>query len=102
MFDAKLRPLIDPPLNATGRWLAGVGVTANFLTFAGLVLGLGAAIVPYDMVAREIAAGDLLRIPGPALESRKRYFLVRPHGPVPEAVQKFERWLKKQLRSKSD
>jgi len=44
MFDAKLRPLIDPPLNAMGRWLSGVGVTANFLTFAGLVFGLGAAI----------------------------------------------------------
>lgn len=41
MFDAKLRPLIDPPLNAVGRVLAGVGVTANGLTFIGLALGLG-------------------------------------------------------------
>ena len=38
MFDAKLRPLIDPPLNAIGRTLAGVGVTANALTFTGLAL----------------------------------------------------------------
>ncbi|MDP4605496.1 MAG: CDP-alcohol phosphatidyltransferase family protein, partial [Erythrobacter sp.] len=43
MLDAKLRPLIDPPLNAAGRMLAGLGVTANGLTFAGLALGLGGA-----------------------------------------------------------
>ncbi len=44
MFDAKLRPLIDPPLNAAGRALAGVGVSANMLTLGGLVLGLGGAL----------------------------------------------------------
>lgn len=44
MLDARLRPLIDPPLNAAGRWLARLGVTANQLTFAGLALGLGAAV----------------------------------------------------------
>lgn len=43
MLDAKLRPLIDPPLNAVGRMLAGVGVTANALTFTGLALGLAGA-----------------------------------------------------------
>jgi phosphatidylglycerophosphate synthase len=43
MFDAKLRPLIDPPLNRLGRVLAGAGVTANGLTFAGLALGLAGA-----------------------------------------------------------
>ena len=44
MLDTKLRPLIDPPLNAAGRMLAGLGVTANGLTFAGLALGLGGAV----------------------------------------------------------
>ncbi len=44
MFDAKIRPLIDPPLNALGARLAGLGVSANLLTFAGLALGLGAAM----------------------------------------------------------
>ncbi len=44
MFDAKIRPLIDPPLNALGRFTAGLGVSANMLTFAGLALGLGAAV----------------------------------------------------------
>lgn len=43
MLDAKLRPLIDPPLNAAGRSLARAGVSANMLTFAGLALGLGGA-----------------------------------------------------------
>ena len=44
MLDARLRPLIDPPLNAIGRVLASVGVTANMLTFTGLSLGLGGAV----------------------------------------------------------
>ncbi len=46
MFDARLRPLIDPPLNAFGRWLAGKGIGANAITMAGIALGLaaGAAI----------------------------------------------------------
>lgn len=43
MFDVRLRPLIDPPLNRAGRALAGMGVTANMLTFGGLALGLGGA-----------------------------------------------------------
>jgi phosphatidylglycerophosphate synthase len=43
VLDAKLRPLIDPPLNALGRALAGAGITANAITFAGLALGLGGA-----------------------------------------------------------
>jgi phosphatidylglycerophosphate synthase len=44
MLDARLRPLIDPPLNAVGRKLAGLGVTANGLTFTGLALGLAGAV----------------------------------------------------------
>lgn len=46
MLDARLRPLIDPPLNRAGAMLAGWGVTANALTFSGLTLGLaGAALI---------------------------------------------------------
>lgn len=51
MLDSKLRPLIDPPLNAVGRILANIGVSANMLTFTGLTLGLGGAAA--------IASGDL-------------------------------------------
>lgn len=44
MFDARLRPLIDPPLNAAGNWLARCGISANAVTLAGLVPALGAAL----------------------------------------------------------
>jgi len=44
MFDARLRPLIDPPLNAVGRIIARAGITANQVTLAGLVIGIGAAV----------------------------------------------------------
>lgn len=43
MFDAQIRPLIDPPLNRMGQGLARVGVTADGVTLAGLALGLLAA-----------------------------------------------------------
>lgn len=45
MFDAQLRPLIDPFLNRQGRFLAARGVTANAVTLLGLGLGLGAALL---------------------------------------------------------
>lgn len=49
MLDARMRQLIDPPLNRAGRWLAGLGVTANAVTLAGLAFGL--------IMAGMIAAG---------------------------------------------
>lgn len=44
MFDAALRRLIDPPLNAAGRNLAATGLTANQMTLAGFACGMGAAL----------------------------------------------------------
>lgn len=44
MFDARLRPLIDPPLNAAGRALAQTGIGANAVTLAGLIPALGAGL----------------------------------------------------------
>ena len=43
MLDARLRPLIDRPLDAAGRWLAGRGIGADQVTLAGFVIGVGAA-----------------------------------------------------------
>lgn len=43
MFDAHLRPIIDPPLNAVGRAIAGRGIAADGVTLIGLALGLAAA-----------------------------------------------------------
>ncbi len=40
MFDAALRPLIDPPLDAVGRRLGAAGVSANAMTLGGFALGL--------------------------------------------------------------
>lgn len=56
MLDARLRPLIDPPLNAAGRKLARLGVTANGLTFTGLALGLaGAAAIALGQIGWGLA-----------------------------------------------
>lgn len=44
MFDARLRPLIDPSLNAVGLALARVGICANAVTLAGLIPALAAAL----------------------------------------------------------
>lgn len=44
MLDGLARRVIDPPLNAAGRRLAAAGVTADGVTTAGLVAGLGAAV----------------------------------------------------------
>lgn len=44
MFDARLRPYIDPPLNALGRRLASVGIGANTITLAGVAIGLAAGL----------------------------------------------------------
>ncbi|MFC3097486.1 CDP-alcohol phosphatidyltransferase family protein [Alteraurantiacibacter palmitatis] len=44
VFDARLRPLINPPLNACGRALARAGISANAVTLAGLVPAIGAGL----------------------------------------------------------
>jgi phosphatidylglycerophosphate synthase len=44
MFDARLRPLIDPPLNKAGSVLAKAGVSANTVTLGGFAAGILAAV----------------------------------------------------------
>ena len=44
MLDTVMRPLINRPLNSAGRSLARLGVTANTVTIAGLLIGLLAAV----------------------------------------------------------
>jgi phosphatidylglycerophosphate synthase len=43
VFDSRIRPLIDPPLDRIARLLDTAPVSANAVTLAGLVLGLAAA-----------------------------------------------------------
>lgn len=42
MFDAKLRPIIDPALNYCGRIIAKTGISANQITIAGAGFGVAA------------------------------------------------------------
>jgi len=77
MFDAALRPLIDPPLNALGRRVARSGLTADQVTLAGLVMGLTAASL--------IALGLTLLALLPLLVSR---FLDGLDGAVARATRK--------------
>ncbi len=42
MLDPMMRRLIDPPLSVAGRSLAGVGISANAVTWTGFVIGVGA------------------------------------------------------------
>jgi len=44
VFDARIRPIIDPPLNRVGARVAQAGIGANAVTLAGLGLGLLAAV----------------------------------------------------------
>ncbi len=44
MLDSRIRPLIDPPLNAIGKGLARSGITANQVTIAGALTGIGAGV----------------------------------------------------------
>jgi len=62
LLDAAGRKLIDPPLNAAGRALARVGLTANAVTMTGLGLGLASAAL--------IAQGAFLAALGILLLSR--------------------------------
>jgi phosphatidylglycerophosphate synthase len=44
VLDARLRRLIDPPLDRLGAPLAARGLSANAVTVAGFAIGLGAAV----------------------------------------------------------
>ena len=45
MLDPLLRRIIDPPLNRAGVWLAARGVSANWLTLTGLLVGLACLLL---------------------------------------------------------
>lgn len=64
MFDAIVRPIIDPPLNSLGRRLASIGVAADAVTVVGAGLGLAAAALisarRYDLGLLLLAASRVL------------------------------------------
>lgn len=44
MFDSRLRPLIDPPLNRLGRAVARLGIGADAVTLLGIAAGVAAGL----------------------------------------------------------
>ncbi|MEP2717838.1 LysR substrate-binding domain-containing protein [Pseudophaeobacter sp.] len=103
---------LDSRSDAWADWFCEAGLTGQprqdgryfdqySMVIGAAVAGLGAAIVPFDMVSGELKSGALVPLPGPGLRSGKRYYLVRPHGSAPEAVQTFESWITRQLRQRS-
>ncbi len=64
MLDARIRPWIDPLLDRLGRPLAAAGISADMVTLAGFVLGLGAvaalALGAYGSALLLILGGRLL------------------------------------------
>ncbi len=52
MLDGLARRLIDPPLNAAGRWIASCGIHADQVTAVGMAFGVLAAVA--------IAAGAMI------------------------------------------
>lgn len=54
MFDHRIRPLIDPPLNSLGHTLYKAGIDANTMTLLGFVSGLlamGMILMGYYLLA---------------------------------------------------
>ena len=65
MFDARLRPLIDPPLNAAGHAVARMGIGADQVTLTALVIGLGGAAA---IAGRHFALALVLVLAGRLLD----------------------------------
>ena len=63
LFDARIRRLIDPPLDRLAAVLARLGLGANAVTVGGFLLGAGAwaalALQKYDLALALIAANRL-------------------------------------------
>ena len=56
MFDARLRGLVDPPLNAAGRLLARAHVGADGVTLTGFVCGMmGAVAIVFNQLLAALA-----------------------------------------------
>lgn len=63
MFDAHLRPLIDPPLNRIAARLATLGVTPNALSITGALAGIGAGVaIAFNQFGLGVALIALSRI----------------------------------------
>lgn len=91
-----------------GRWLAHHGQAGlrppamlfdQFATMMqGAIHGLGAALMPTYLIQRELEAGRLVPLYGPAIASTGSYYLVWPKDRAERApLQSFRRWLKGEI-----
>jgi phosphatidylglycerophosphate synthase len=56
VIDGPFRKLLDPALDAVGRWLARAGVTANAVTLAGFALaGIAAFLIAFQLYLAGLA-----------------------------------------------
>ena len=91
-----------------GRWLAHHGAAGvrppamlfdQFATMMqGAVHGLGAALIPTFLLGRELEAGRLVPVFGPAIASTGSYHLVWPKDrPARAPLVSFKRWLETEV-----
>ena len=91
-----------------GRWLAHHGAPGGrppamlFDQFAtmmqGAIHGLGAALIPTFLLGRELEAGRLVPVFGPAIASTGSYHLVWPKDrPARAPLVSFKRWLETEV-----
>jgi LysR family glycine cleavage system transcriptional activator len=102
-------PLLNP-YDDWETWFRSAGVTVRApsqgTTYedASLLLkaaeqGAGIALGRKWLVADALKAGTLVRLPGPAIASRRDYYLVRPEDqPLSPAAHAFASWLHEQMR----
>ncbi|GAA6199193.1 LysR substrate-binding domain-containing protein [Aquicoccus sp. SU-CL01552] len=111
---ADLRNLSDAPVlhlasrtNAWPDWMAQAGIDRaaplegryfdqHSMVISAAIASLGAAIVPMQMVERELASGELVRLGGPEVTTGQSYYLVRPVGRLSEPAEAFEGWVLRQ------
>lgn len=107
------RELLDYPLvNADEeweRWFRRAGVLGRprqpgpSFSDSGVILqaaetGHGVALGRSLLVADALAAGSLVRLPGPAIRARRAYFLIHPAGrSLSPAAQAFASWLRQAI-----
>jgi LysR family glycine cleavage system transcriptional activator len=67
------------------------------MVIAAAIASLGVALVPLQMIGRELQGGDLVRLDGPVLTTGQSYYLVRPAGSRPDPGRAFEDWVREQV-----
>ncbi|MCR9256645.1 MAG: LysR family transcriptional regulator [Alphaproteobacteria bacterium] len=68
-------------------------VNRSYLSIDAAVRGLGVAMGDNAICRADLAAGRLVRVPGPTLSSREKYYLVVPERVLSRPVQRVIDWL---------